>query len=476
MSAMLLPTRFRLSEEQVVAALSLAKIHPTKRSMLPDLPRPAKPLPLLKDTGMLSEDGKKLNTEAEAALSITADPSHMLSVIGNNVDYDRWVETSFVHGQNDSAYVSLASDNKTYDFALLPTSTQAAVLIDDMLGLTAMISRPGGSRIKLGLAGYSAVLAMADVLQATRLQARLERARRPVPKLTAELLEEQLLKGLDNIDTRWAVTAGRMVCPSHVRMTQGNMSEGLEQLKQAGLVDGTSANGFTYTQDGFMLGSSLGQLVYTAGFSLVVGHKDDHLSIAHASLFRTTVAIWMVTWSSVSKQDAGAELFEASAAGAIGFIQNLLKPVNLPEPSEEDSAAVLAEEPVAASVPESPATPAESVAPTAKVCRYCGKKNTEDAMFCNGCGRELKKPDVTAVPPQAPASTPPKAARPEGLIDEQVEAINSDIEKHKFEMSKLEIRYKIGDLSEKQYRESEEKLLAQIQELEKNVEDLKKQV
>ena len=44
--------------------------------------------------------------------------------------------------------------------------------------------------MELGLAGYGAVLAIADVLQATRLQARLERARRPIPKLTAEQIAE----------------------------------------------------------------------------------------------------------------------------------------------------------------------------------------------------------------------------------------------------------------------------------------------
>jgi hypothetical protein len=475
MSEMLLPTRFRLNEEQVLAALGLAKIHPTKRSMLPDSPRPAKPLPLLKGTAMLSENGKQLNAEAEAALRITADPSHMLSVVGNNADSDLWVETSFLHGQDDSGFVSLASDNKTYDFVLLPTSAQAAVLLDDMLGLTAMISRPGESHMELGLAGYGAVLAMADVLQATRLQARLERARHPIPKLTAELLEEQLLKGLDNVDTRWAVTAGRMVCPSHIRLAQGNMGEGLKQLKAVGLIDGMPTNGYTFTQDGFMLASSMGQLVYTAGFSLVVGYEDDNLAIAHASLFRTTVAIWMVTWSSVTKQDARAEMFEASAAGVISFIRNLLNPVGLPEPSELDKAAERAKEAVPAVKEERPVE-AVAAAPAsgAKVCQYCGRKNIDDALFCNGCGMELKEPAPAVEPAKKTTDEPLPATRTESPPGSELEAIQSELETSRFELNKLEIRYKIGELSENQYKETQEKLRAKIQELEKTIEGLKK--
>jgi hypothetical protein len=399
----------------------------------------------------------------------------MLSVVGNNADSDLWVETSFLHGKGDSGFVSIASDNKTYDFVLLPTSAQAAVLLDDMLGLTAMISRPGESRMELGLAGYSAVLAMADVLQATRLQARLERARSPIPKLTTELLEEQILKGLDNVDTRWAVTAGRMVCPSHVRLAQGNMGEGLKQLKAVGFIDGSPSNGYTFTQDGFMLASSLGQLVYTAGFSLVVGYKDDHLAIAHASLFRTTVAIWMVTWSSVSKQDARAEMFEASAAGVISFIRNLLNPVGLPELEEMDKAAERAKEAVPAVKEERPVETTAAASPSgAKVCKYCGRKNTEDAMFCNGCGMELKEPAVAAASPQKTASEPTSTARTEGPASGQLEAAQSDLETSRFDLNKLEIRYKIGELSEAQYKEAQEKLQAKIREVEKTIEGLKK--
>jgi hypothetical protein len=339
-----------------------------------------------------------------------------------------------------------------------------------------MISRPGESRMELGIAGYSAVLAMADVLQATRLQARMERARHQIPKLGAELLEEQLLKGLDNVDTRWAVTAGRMVCPSHVRLAQGNMGEGLKQLKAAGLVDGSPSGGYTFTQDGFMLASSLGQLVYTAGFSLVVGYKDDHLAIAHASLFRTTVAIWMVTWSSVSKQDARAEMFEASAAGVISFIRNLLNPVGLPEPSELDKAAAPEKKPVAVAVEETIAEPAPKTSAPAggKVCKYCGRKNTEDALFCNGCGKELKEPAVAAAPPQKTVSEPARTARTEGTSGAQLEVAQRDLETSRFELNKLDIRYKIGELSEAQYRETGEKLRAQIQELEATIERLKK--
>jgi len=407
MSAMLTPIRFHLNEEQVVAALSLADIHPTKRSMLPDTPCRVEPLSLLKGTGILSSGNKQMTAEAETALRIAADPSHMLSVIANNVDQDHWMETSFLHGREDNAYIVLASNNKIYDFALVPTSAQAAVLIDDMLGLTSMISHPGKSPLKLGLSGYGAMLAVADTIQEARLRARIERTRQPVPAITAQLLEEQLIKGLDNTDTRWAVTAGRLVCPTHLRSATGRMQEGAEQLRAGGFLN-KAGNSYTLTQSGFILVSGLGQLVNTGGFSLAIGNDSDRLTISHASLFRTAFSIWIVTWSEITKQYAECSLFESSASGAIGFVRNFLDPGDIvksiekekpPEESREISAAESAHATVTSPSATTVSQPAPSMSGGEEItCRFCGRKNAPGSTFCHGCGRDLSSSIATAGP------------------------------------------------------------------------------
>jgi len=400
MSAMLTPIRFHLSEEQVIAALSLADVHPTKRSMLPDTPCRVEPLSLLKGTGILSSNNKRMTTEAETALRIAADPSHMLSVIANNVDQDHWVETSILHGQKDDAYIMLASNNNIYDFAFVPTSAQAAVLIDEMLGLTSMISHPGESKVSLDLSGYGAMLATADVIQEARLRARLDRIRQPVPAITTQLLEEQLIKGLDNTDTRWAVTAGRMVCPTHLRSATGRMQEGAEQFRAGGFLN-KAGNGYTLTRSGFILISGLGQLVNTGGFSLAISDDSDRLTISHASLFRTAFSIWIVTWSDITKQYARCSLFESSAAGAIGFVRNFLDPGDIVKSTEKEKPP---EESIEAATAVKTTTETVSQAAPAMsggeeiTCRFCGRKNAPGSTFCHGCGRDLASSIATTGP------------------------------------------------------------------------------
>jgi hypothetical protein len=418
MSAMLQPKRFQLTEDQVGAALALANIHPTKRSMLPDAATAAKPATLLKGAGVLAGRSSKLDADVETALRIAADPSHMLSLIANNADEENWVETSFLHGNQDDAYISLASADKKYDFELLPTAAQAVVLIDDLLGLTAMVARPGKPQVELDLAGYGAVLAMADAMQAARLQSRLERKRYPQPKFEPQILEDQLKKGLQSTDTRWAVTAGRLICPTQFRLALGKMPQGLKQLEKGGFLK-KGPEGYALTEEGFMLGSGLGQLIHTGGLSLVIGKKDNQLTIAHAGLFRTAFSIWIMTWSNVSGGDAHGDLFQVSSSSAVGFIRNFLSPLNMlrsieeeiPRPEKTPAKVPEAQSAVAATAPaatsQAPTAPAAKAAATVTAppadvtCRYCGKKNKAGQAVCSGCGREL--PRQVAPAPSGPA-------------------------------------------------------------------------
>ena len=395
MSPMLLPTRFQLDQRQIAAALVLARIRPSKRSALSDLPPPVEGASVLQGVGVLTEDGQRLTDEAEAMLRVAADPARMLSVVSNQAGRAEWMEAVLVHSAGEGPFVSVGSRDGGFDLALLPTVTQAAVLLDDLLGLTALTSQPGERPFELKLCGYAAALAAADALQSARLQARLARTAQPVPQLSAPVLERQLQEGLNSMDTRWAVTAGRRVCPADLRRVVERMEEGIAELQAAELVR-QAAGGYSFTRAGYLLASALSQLVNTGGLSLTVVTGDDRLALAHASLFRTSVAIWTATWTLVTEQDADVRLFEMSSGGALGLVRGLLEPTEVPEMPEA------AQPTVAAAVPSS-GGPAPTAA--ANKCPSCGTENLGGARFCTGCGMALAQPTAPS-PAPAPAFCP----------------------------------------------------------------------
>jgi len=164
-----------------------------------------------------------------------------------------------------------------------------------------------------------------------------------------------------------------------------------------------------------------------------------------------------------------------------------------------------------------PATPAEIA------CKFCGIKNDADALFCKGCGLQVKKqeqeaalavsdapePGVTApektqestpvekpkeeLPPPPPRRpglvvtsskrtqesppaedvTSPQTTATDSVVKSQLEATQREIDTRKSNISKLEVRYKVGELSEEQYSEAVKKQQAKIEELVKILEELK---
>lgn len=368
MSPMLHPKRYQLNETQLAAAMTLIGIQPSQQSGLPESAPLSQPSSVLQGTGLLAKGKKRLTTEAEAILRVAADPARMLSVVANRAGQPKWTETVFLHSAGEGPFVSQASDSQVFDFALLPTAMEVAILIDEMLGLTALVSPPGEEAVTLELSGYATALAAADFWQESWLQARLSRQPQPMPAFTAEMLEQQLEQGLANIDTRWAVTAGRMVCPTDLKYTIGRMGEGLAALQAVGLVTPDS-DGYKLTQAGHILTSGLGQLVNTGGLSLAVANGDGRITVAHISLFRSAIAIWIAAWTSVEVKDATVRLFQADAGSALNLVHGLLEPIELPTSP-------------AGTVPSS----------TGATCPSCGAPTSAGQRFCERCGTALEKP------------------------------------------------------------------------------------
>lgn len=330
--APLVADRFVLSEAQLGAALSLAGLTPSPRSELPAPPPPGDAQQALAGTNVLGEDGA-LRAEAAAALAAAADPRRSLTIVTNRAGRPEWTEAVFVSGADDedgaSPHVAQSIHEGEIDLALLPTAAQALVTADDLLQLSALPARPGSKALTLDLPAYAALLAVADLLQQARLEARLARERQPLPLITAAAAAEQLARGLESNDTRWAVTAGRAVCPADITQARGHLAAGLDSLARAGLLE-AAEGGTSPTAAGFELFGDLGRLLNSAGLVLASADGDERVALAHLTLLRCAEAIWYVAWRRIAQEHATIELFQSSPVAALSVLRGLLEPAELP--------------------------------------------------------------------------------------------------------------------------------------------------
>jgi hypothetical protein len=394
LNALLRPVRFRLDQAQLTAALAHGRIRVAPDRELADGPPTRDAMPTLGAAGLLAEDGQ-LKPEVAATLQVAAAPAQLLSVLVNRAGQPDWQEAIFLKGRGNLPFVAQSADGELLDLALLPTTTDALLAIDELLGLTDLVAVPSGGLYQLDLGAYAALLATADALQVARLRARLSRQAQPEPVFSAELLEEQLQEGLRASDTRWAVTAGQFVCPARLESVQGRLGNGMAALGRAGLM-ATEAGGGTLTGEGFVLASALGQIVNTAGLTVVVrGEERDGFVAANLTFFRCVTSIWVVTWSEVMEQAAQARVFALTAPLALELVRGLLEPVDLPQPA---APRIPEANPAGPPVPATPfvSTPAPGAAedPMAasaaapRFCSQCGAPAT-GKKFCTACGHRL---------------------------------------------------------------------------------------
>lgn len=322
MSPLLNPWRIQLSGDQLAAALALGGLRPTAWAGLPDAPPPANAAATLEGLGITTAGA--LTPEAHLALDALSSPERMLSVIVNNAGSPTWAEW-LIGSRSDGPYVARNGGPGAVDMSVVPTATQATILIDDLLGVTALVARSSGSAWSLDLPGYAALLAAADALQAARLAARLARSRVPEPELTNAELGRQLDAGLASADSRWAVTAARLIAPLPLSTAAGQLEAGCADLAAKGLLV-RSGPGYRLSLTGYALADSLGQLVTTAGLRLSLVREERWQSVCQFNLFRTATAIWVAAWVAATPDRTEVRLQELSATGTLSLVRDLLQP------------------------------------------------------------------------------------------------------------------------------------------------------
>lgn len=330
---MLAPTRYQLSAEQLAAALALAGVTPKGNSVLPLRPPPSDPVNALRGTGMLSSDGR-LTDNATATLHTAAGPSHVALVTANRAGQEFRAAALLLRGSQNGMFVMQAcAENGGFDFAVLPTLTQATVLVDELLDLTAFGSGSGSTAIELDLCGFAALLAAADATQQARLAGVVARTTETAPsELTAGALEEQLDKGLRTNDTRWAVAAARGAVPVALSAASGRFAAGLDRLASLGLVQGTAPGAFQFTEEGSELSRSITQLVTTGSVVVLTDAAVGRTALAYVSMFRSPFTTWFALWTGLGAKNPHAQLFDATNETALRLVRSLL---DTPSPAWE---------------------------------------------------------------------------------------------------------------------------------------------
>ncbi|MEV6341488.1 SH3 domain-containing protein [Nocardia vinacea] len=319
--------RFRLDPDQLAAAISIAGLKPGPRSALPLTTPPSDPAAALRDTGLLEADDR-LTGPAKAALRIAADPAHTTAVTADRVGQDDRTAALLLCGDEEGTFVMQAeTGDDGFDFTVVPSLTQATMLVDQLLDLTSYGPGFASPPIDLDLITFAALLAAADAAQEARLAGVLSRNVAAGPlELRALELEEQLAKGLAAGDTRWALSAAQGATPVSLAAAAGRMTEGLARLASLSLVRLEALGSYRFTDAGTAVARSFGQLLTTGSIVVMNGAATKQDALAYFTVFRSTFSTRFACWRELAARNPRAELLETTTEVALRLVRDVLDP------------------------------------------------------------------------------------------------------------------------------------------------------
>ncbi|TAJ21316.1 MAG: hypothetical protein EPO65_01780 [Dehalococcoidia bacterium] len=315
------PARYTLNDQQIAAAVQLAGVTAGPRSSLPDASGGPDPERALKGSAALGRDGT-LEEGLKVALGVLAAPTATVSLSANVAGATEATESQIICGAPDGPYVGTSGPDR-WDLALLPTLTDAVLYADEMLAITAGLSQVGEAPVSLGLAGLAAFAAFGDAVLNAKLQALLARQQALQSTWTTAELQDFLSAGLAHEDTRWATTAIRQAAPVPFGDGAAPLGDGLKELARLGLVT-TSGDAWTLTPAGYTRAAAFGQLVNVGAISRITVDASGQPTVASASVFRTVLGVWLLTWNTTS-DGARVDLEEVTAGRALELVRTLLR-------------------------------------------------------------------------------------------------------------------------------------------------------
>ncbi|HUP84370.1 MAG TPA: SH3 domain-containing protein [Acidimicrobiales bacterium] len=327
--------RVQLKPKQMAAALQVAGLGVTPRSplgVLPAVASDAAARKALQGTGLLDSGRDGMSAATKTALAALADPHLLLVIMANRTARPEWVETMLLTHGPGAPFVAYAGDGDHADVAILPSAAHALVLIDELAGLSHLPAVSGTPPVELDVAAFGALVAAADVVQATKLEGMLDRQNVDADiTLTADALEDRLERGMEASDPRWAVDAARAVSPPVFAAAAGRAADGLVGLEAAGVV-ASSRGGYTLTATGTSVALSLARLIGSAGITVAASGAAGDVDAAQLGVLRSVDSIWMAAWGEVAGDDARVTVYQASATTALRLMNALLDPLSTDGP------------------------------------------------------------------------------------------------------------------------------------------------
>lgn len=356
--------RFILDSATLAGAVSMAGIDDVGDSGLPGPARPNQRK--LGSAGAL--DGTALQEDFAAALDVMAHPTRVLAVTASGAGRPDWVVTRLVPSPASDAVVAWAKRGDDYDIAVLGARSAAVLLVDELLKLTDLPTSEPNARYDLSVSGYVALLAASDVMQRVALQNRLDRKiRQAPPTLDAASAADLVRLGIREPDTRWAVSAGALTSPSPFPADETDLTAGLDELRQVGIVTGRPGE-VRLSATGIALSDALTRIINLGSLELSF---HGGATAARVTMFRCMAAIWSAVWGYGPDGTTRVTLLELDHRSALGIIEDLLDQLTVVEP---------------ASVPAPAAAAAVEPTQDDRFCSKCGAEYKAGSGFCTSCG------------------------------------------------------------------------------------------
>ncbi len=356
-------------------------------SVAPETP----PLEQLEDAGLL--DGGSLRSDLRAALELHAARTRAISVAVTVPERQSW-ERLVAYGIADTAagYAAISTVTGSTVVSTYPAVRDLAEVVRPHLFLA---SRPTPTEpgYALTVESWTALVAIADVLQRRQLERTLAREPRPIsPRFQPDELAEAVGAGATAPDLRWMCSLGAALCPLPLPETPEAAEGGLVALEAEGLVS-PSGDGWQLTVAGEALAFLFRSLITAAVFGGTRIRPDAPNEWAMIGALASPVGCWLIRWNNVTATTASGRIGPATPEDLHSAFEeleafSLRAPESQPESPKQAMPAV------------PPCTNCRaSLAPGARFCSTCGaavrlevycskcgRKLAENAKFCPGCG------------------------------------------------------------------------------------------
>ena len=298
------PVRIILTPAEVTAAFILLGRSPPPAPLFAGLP--------VHDGGehrRLVDARGKLRPELKAMFDILAEPAAAMGIETIVPGNEAIIDMRVMWGRASPLYLIVArTADGDWDLALLTAADQLLALLDELLGLTRVVSRDGAGSFDLSMPALAVLAAFGDLIQEEDLERRLARSTllplRPVEPISPDELVRMAERGLESADTRWGVTLVELLSGGALsRCTdRGALDQGLDDLAELGLVSEDRVAGIE------AVGLARILTAPTLAAAITIASAADGAILDRIAILRTPLGLLSGLW-----RDEGVTLAEMSA-------------------------------------------------------------------------------------------------------------------------------------------------------------------